>query len=72
MGEVITVDFRSRSRVVSNSFFERFKDILRNHGIEEDDIAEVVDAIHDPAYFEQVEPDIQRIATIYFENTRHL
>lgn len=68
MAEIIQIDFKRRCKVVPNPFFEKFLDLLRKHGICEDDISEVVDAINDPLYYETVEEDIKKLVKIYFEN----
>jgi hypothetical protein len=72
MGEVITVDFKRKARLTPNPIFERFIDMLYKFELCEDDIEEVVEAIHSIEVYEKAEPDIRRIVDIWHENTEHL
>ena len=65
MGEVIQVDFRPKPRTVPNPLWLQFVDMMHSNGIDEDDIAEVTDAVADPKYYETVEEDIKRIADVW-------
>jgi len=65
MGEVIQVDFRTKPRTVPNPLWLRFVDMMHRYGIDEDDIAEVTDAVADSKYYETVEEDIKRIADVW-------
>ena len=68
MAEIIQIDFKRRCKVITNPFFEKFLDLLRKHGICEDDISEVVDAINDPLYYETVEEDIKKLELAQWEH----
>jgi hypothetical protein len=72
MGEVIAVDFKSKAKIVINPIFERFIDMLYKFNICEDDIEEIVEAIHDIEVYEQADPGIKHIVDIWHENTEHL
>ena len=72
MGEVITVDFKRKAKTVPNPIFERFIDMLYKFNLCEDDIEEVVEAIHDVNVYNNAEPDIKRIVDIWHEHTQHL
>ena len=72
MGEVITVDFKRKAKTVPNPIFERFIDMLYKFDLCEDDIEEVVEAIHDVDVYNKAEPDIKRIVDIWHEHTQHL
>jgi hypothetical protein len=72
MGEVITVDFKRKAKTVPNPIFERFIDMLYKFNLCEDDIEEVVEAIHDVNVYNDAEPDIKRIVDIWHEHTQHL
>jgi hypothetical protein len=72
MGEVITVDFKRKAKTVPNPIFERFIDMLYKFNLCEDDIEEVVEAIHDVNVYNDAEPDIKRIVDIWHEHTHNL
>ena len=63
MSNVIYVDFTANPKGVETSTrFEQFLALLREQGLDEDDILEVVDAIRDPEYYLTVDDDIKDIA----------
>jgi len=72
MGEVITVDFKRKAVTVPNPIFERFVDMLYKFNLCEDDIEEVIEAIHDVNVYNDAEPDIKNIVNIWHEHTQHL
>ena len=72
MGEVITVDFKRKAVTVLNPIFERFIDMLYKFNLCEDDIEEVVEAIHDVNVYNDAEPDIKKIVDIWHEHTHNL
>ena len=72
MGEVITVDFKRKAVTVPNPIFERFIDMLYKFNLCEDDIEEVVEAIHDVEVYNDAEPDIKKIVDIWHEHTHNL
>ena len=72
MGEVITVDFKRKAVTVLNPIFERFIDMLYKFNLCEDDIEEVVEAIHNVNVYNDAEPDIKKIVDIWHEHTHNL
>jgi hypothetical protein len=72
MCEVIRVDFKRKARLTPNPIFERFIDMLYSFDLCEDDIEEVVEAIHDVDVYNKAEPDIKKIVDIWHEHTQHL
>jgi hypothetical protein len=72
MGEVITVDFKRKAVTVPNPIFERFVDMLYKFNLCEDDIEEVIEAIHDVNVYNDAEPDIKNIVNIWHEHTHNL
>jgi hypothetical protein len=72
MGEVIRVDFQRKAKVISNPFYQRFIEMLDKHGLDQNDILEVEDAIRDPKAYDSCEGDIKKIVDIWFEHTANL
>lgn len=72
MGEVITVDFQRKARTVPNPIFERFVDMLYKFGLCEDDIEEVIEAIHSEKVYNDADAVVRKIVDIWHENTQHL
>jgi hypothetical protein len=77
MTNVVYVDFHHRCKTaqpypVPDYFMERFKLILRDMELVEDDIEEVVAAIKNPQLYAQLDLDLQRIVDVYHTNTQGL
>jgi hypothetical protein len=77
MTNVVHVDFRHRCKVaapypVPDYFLERFQMILRDLGLEQDDIEDVLEAITDPRAYARLDPDLAHIVDVYNEKTEGL
>lgn len=64
MSNIVHINFQHRCRVERqpNADFEQFLQMLRDQGLDEDDVLEVTDAVQDPEYYETVDEDIRTIA----------
>jgi len=64
MSNIVHVNFQHRCRVERSTDldFELFLQMLRDQGLDEDDVLEVTDAVQDAEYYETVDDDIKTIA----------
>lgn len=76
MGEIIEVDFRRRERAPATAeviavpqIWEKFLELLRQRGIVEDDIQEVIDSVNSYKHYKTAEPEIQFIVDVWFSHT---
>ena len=74
MGQVIHVNFKHRCRteVRADDLYFGFVNILRKRGLDEDDIADVLDAIKDVRYYMTLDDDLKRIVDAWHNCTANL
>jgi hypothetical protein len=70
MGEVIAIDFRHRCKIppkypIEDTFMSRFCDILRNRGLVEDDILDVLEAIEDVRKYQELDSDLKHVVDVF-------
>ena len=72
MGEVIQVNFRTASRTRNNWMLQRFADMLAEHGLDDDDIADVLDGIFDYEHYKSLDDVGRHIVDIWHQHTSNL
>ena len=74
MGQVIHVNFKHRCRttVQADDLYFGFVNILRRRGLDEDDIADVLDGIRDVRYYMTLDDDLKRIVDVWHNCTVNL
>ena len=72
MGEVIHVDFRSPRVQQQEYMLQRFSDMLAERGFDDEDIADVLDGIHDFEYYKTLDPVCQHVIDVWHSNTANL
>ena len=72
MSNIIHVNFQNRCRTTKapEDDLSRYLDQLRADGLDEDDIADVVDAIRDPAHYDPADDVVKDLVDAYFNMTR--
>jgi hypothetical protein len=73
MGEVIVVDFKQKTKNLPSpihpELYNGFCEILRNKGLCEDDILDVIDGIQDIRAYMELDKDLKHIVDVYHNCT---
>jgi hypothetical protein len=69
MGEVIHVNFKNKCRTTLNAdrLYNGFIEILESHGITEEDIADVLDGIHNLNHYNTLDDDLKRFVDVWHQ-----
>jgi hypothetical protein len=70
MDNVIYYSFKQRSKILPNDFLNRFCQLLKDRGLCDDDIAEVIDGINSYQHYQSLEPVLQHIVNVYNDNVK--
>jgi hypothetical protein len=68
MGEVIDFQKYVEPRTLPNPNWMKFIEMMRKHGLDEDDIEEVIDCVADIRAYEDADQDIRRIADVWINH----
>jgi len=70
MDNVIYYSFKQRSKILPNDFLNRFCQLLKDRGLCDDDVSEVIDGINSYQHYKSLEPVLQHIVNVYNDNVK--
>jgi hypothetical protein len=72
MTNVVYVDFRSPRMKQRDYMLQRFADMLAERGFDDEDIADVIDGIHDFEYYKTLDDVVRHIVDVWHQHTANL